>query len=138
MCSQKPVACVLYATPLCAAFFAPAASCQLQTANLAERDVCLCHVTKRVEQLPRPAVYKWNSTEALVFRVEQWNSVLLFLHLLCIYIYTQIRLYSCILGGLGLFCIPYECKCEWWIKLDVAEMEMEMGAAASHTRDREI
>jgi hypothetical protein len=25
-------------------------------------------------------LYKWNSTEALVFRVEQWNSVLLFLH----------------------------------------------------------
>jgi hypothetical protein len=23
---------------------------------------------------------KWNSTEALVFRVEQWNSVLPFLH----------------------------------------------------------
>jgi hypothetical protein len=28
--------------------------------------------------------HKWNSTEALVFRVEQWNSVLLFLHQLCI------------------------------------------------------
>jgi hypothetical protein len=28
--------------------------------------------------------HKWNSTEALVFRVEQWNSVLLFLHQLCV------------------------------------------------------
>jgi hypothetical protein len=24
--------------------------------------------------------HEWNSTEALVFRVEQWNSILLFLH----------------------------------------------------------
>jgi hypothetical protein len=29
--------------------------------------------------------HKWNSTEALVFRVEQWNSVLLFLHQLWSY-----------------------------------------------------
>jgi hypothetical protein len=37
---------------------APAVSCRLQ---MGEHGVCMCHVTERVEQLPRQLFNKWNS-----------------------------------------------------------------------------
>jgi hypothetical protein len=45
---------------------------------------CVCVTALNVWNSCRDQLFhKWNSTEALVFRVEQWNSAVLFLHQLC-------------------------------------------------------